>query len=202
MSLHDFVGYLGSLLMFSTFLMRTMVPLRVAAIAANLAMITYALVTGMYAILLLQSIMLPVNIYRLVEIRRLVVRVAEAMGNSFRPSSLVPFMTKEQHADGDVLFKVGDSSERMYLIRSGTVRLTEIDRELGVGEIFGEIGLISPENQRTATAICQGETELMSINREQVLYLFMQQPEFGFYLMRLITGRLMDNVSRAESIES
>lgn len=194
MSVQAFVGYLGSMLMFSTFWMRTMIPLRIAAIAGNLAMATYAILAGLYPMVGLQILMLPVNIYRLVQMRRLTQRVKQAAGGEFDAAALIPFMRKEVHKDGDVLFRAGDESDRMYILKSGAVRLVEVDHVLGPDSIFGEIGLVSSHNKRTATAVCDGPTVLMSINQNDVHQLYFQEPEFGFYLMRLVTDRLLKNL--------
>jgi hypothetical protein len=199
MGWQEFVGYLGSLLLFSTFWMRTMIPLRIAAIAGNLSMATYAAMAGFYPMVGLQLLALPVNVARLVQMRRLTRRVALASGGEFTAGALVPFMKRETHQDGDVLFRAGDESGCMYLIREGTVRLVEVDRVLGPDEIFGEIGVISAKNRRTATAVCEGQTVLMKLDQDHVLQLYFQEPEFGFYLMRLVTDRLLHNLEEARA---
>ncbi len=193
MGWQEYAGYVGSFLMFSTFWMKTMIPLRVAGITANAAMIVYAAAAGLYPILAMQCLMLPVNLYRLYQMRALLLRVAEAAEGGFQPDALIPFMKKEMHADGEVLFRVGDDSHKLYLIREGAIRLQEIGHTLEAGAMFGEIGILSEHNRRTATAQCQGKTLLYSITRDQVTQLFFQNPEFGFFLMRLVTGRLLRN---------
>lgn len=196
----EFVGYVGSLLMFSTFWMRTMIPLRIAGLCGNLAMMLYAAMGGLWPMMILQLLMFPVNIGRLVQIRRLVRRVARAAAGEFRPDALIPFMKREVHADGDVLFKLGAASDKMYLIREGTVNLVEVGRELGPDTLFGEIGIVSSQNLRTATAVCKGPCVLLSIDQEHVLELYFQEPEFGFYLMRLVTDRLLHNLDVADGL--
>ena len=199
MGWQEFVGYLGSFLLFSTFWMRTMIPLRIAAISGNLAMATYAAMAGFYPMVGLQMLALPVNVARLVQMRRLTRRVALASGGEFTAGALVPFMKREVHEDGDVLFRAGDESGCMYLIREGKVRLVEVDQVLGPDELFGEIGVISAKNRRTATAVCEGRTVLMKLDQDHVLQLYFQEPEFGFYLIRLVTDRLLHNLEEARS---
>lgn len=199
MGWQEFVGYLGSFLLFSTFWMRTMIPLRIAAIAGNLAMASYAAMAGFYPMVGLQALALPVNVARLVQMRRLTRRVALASGGEFTAGALVPFMRRETYQDGDVLFRAGDEGDRMYLIREGRVRLVEVDRVLGPDELFGEIGVISAKNRRTATAVCEGRTVLMTLDQDHVLQLYFQEPEFGFYLMRLVTDRLLHNLEEARA---
>ena len=56
--------------------------------------------------------------------------------------------------------------------------------------MFGEIGLVSPPNRRTATSIREGDTVGMSITHEGVLQPLFQEPEFGLFLIRLVPARL------------
>ena len=64
----DTIGYAASALVLATFSMRSMRSLRVTAIASNLAFIAYAVAGGMLPILILHSILLPMNIVRLHQI--------------------------------------------------------------------------------------------------------------------------------------
>jgi hypothetical protein len=64
----DTCGYLASTLVLTTFSMKSMRGLRISAIASNIAFITYALMAGLLPILILHSILLPLNIVRLVQI--------------------------------------------------------------------------------------------------------------------------------------
>jgi ABC-type glycerol-3-phosphate transport system permease component len=61
----DIVGYLASGLVFATFYMTEMLPLRLAAIASNLAFIAYGYLGEMTPILLLHVWLLPLNVWRL-----------------------------------------------------------------------------------------------------------------------------------------
>jgi len=63
----DGLGYLAATLVLATFTAKNMVALRVLAISSNLAFIAYGLLAGLWPILLLHSIMLPLNLIRLRE---------------------------------------------------------------------------------------------------------------------------------------
>jgi CRP/FNR family cyclic AMP-dependent transcriptional regulator len=67
----DIIGYLASALVFATFYVRTMMPLRILAIASNVAFIAYAASEALIPVLVLHSVLLPVNLARLYEIKRL-----------------------------------------------------------------------------------------------------------------------------------
>lgn len=63
----DALGYVASSLVLATFTARSMVALRALAIGSNLAFIAYSLSAALWPILLLHSIMLPLNLMRLRE---------------------------------------------------------------------------------------------------------------------------------------
>jgi CRP/FNR family transcriptional regulator, cyclic AMP receptor protein len=193
----EVLGYLGSVLMFSTFYMKTMIPLRVVGIGANVCMIVYTAISGIHPVLVLQACLLPLNIYRLVQMQRLVERVRKASRGDFSVAALIPFMKLERHARGAKLFKVGDAADRMYVVQSGLLRIVGhgVDRSLGPGELLGEIGMLSPTGLRTASATIEEDAELYTITQQQVLQLYFQNPEFGFFLVRLVTQRLLANLS-------
>jgi hypothetical protein len=67
MNAYEPIGYVASLLVLSTFSVRGMVPLRVFAIASNLAFIAYAALAGINPVLLLHALLLPVNVLRLLQ---------------------------------------------------------------------------------------------------------------------------------------
>ena len=69
MSWIDFVGYLAALTVLATFCMDTIVPLRGLAIASNVLFILYGIAGHLYPVLLLHSVLLPVNVAKIVQLR-------------------------------------------------------------------------------------------------------------------------------------
>ncbi len=63
----ELAGYLASVLVFLTFCMKTIVPLRMLAISSNIAFIVYAVAAGLMPVLLLHATLLPLNILRTVQ---------------------------------------------------------------------------------------------------------------------------------------
>ncbi len=63
----SFVGYVASILVASTFYVKTMIPLRCFALASNVGFITYAYFSTpqLYPVLLLHVCLLPLNGMRL-----------------------------------------------------------------------------------------------------------------------------------------
>ena len=66
---HDLVGYLASVLVVLTFYMDDMISLRVAAVLSNIAFLTYGLGLGLGPVIVLHGILLPLNIWRLRQLR-------------------------------------------------------------------------------------------------------------------------------------
>jgi hypothetical protein len=74
LSLTNEIGFAAAGLVLATFCMHSMEPLRWVAIASNVAFIAYAYLAGLAPVLLLHTVLLPVNVYRLTQLRRACVR--------------------------------------------------------------------------------------------------------------------------------
>jgi hypothetical protein len=192
----ELAGYVASSLVFCTFYMKTMIPLRSVAIASNVVFITYGLAGGIYPVFVLHVVLLPLNCLRLYQMRTLIRRVREASRGHMSTEWLIPLMTHQKQKAGHVLFRMGDPANSMSLILEGSVRLVELDVALGPGALLGEIGLFAPDNRRTGTAVCESDVEIGTISDEKVLQLFYQNPTFGFYLFRLVVQRMLENERR------
>jgi CRP/FNR family transcriptional regulator, cyclic AMP receptor protein len=192
-------AWVAALLVFSTFFMKTMIPLRVVAITSNVAFIGYALLGleygifgRVYPILVLHTALLPLNVIRLRQIKSLINAVNEA-STSEAFDSLIPYMTSERHRKGETLFSQGDTADKLYLISEGSVRFPELGKELSNGAVFGEVGLFAPHGTRSVSAVCETDCRLYAIAKDKVLELYYQNPRFGFFLIRLISAIVQPN---------
>jgi CRP/FNR family transcriptional regulator, cyclic AMP receptor protein len=193
MNVGEIFGYVAAGLVLATFSMRTMIPLRYLGIASNVAFIAYGYIDGLYPVLVLHTLLLPLNVYRLVEMRRLI-RQVETAGNGTGIDVLLPFMTSVSRPAGTTLFSTGEDAVDMFLLTEGRIRLQEFGVDLAPGDVIGEIGVFSPQGKRTATAVCMEDCRLQRISRDRVRELVFQNPRFGFYLLGLIAGRLIDDM--------
>lgn len=189
----ELLGYAASLLVFITFCMKTLLWLRIVAVVSNLAFIAYALGAQLYPILILHGVLLPMNIYRLWEHFILIRRVKRATEEDLTSEVLLPFMQSVAVEDGQIIFKKGQPADRLYYILEGCVSIVEFGKNLKAGEIFGEIGLFSEDAVRTATARAERSVKLCEIDRATVLRIYIEHPEFGFVIARLVTDRLIEN---------
>lgn len=189
---------LGAAFYVASIALQTMVPLRIAAIISTIFFILYGYSARNYPTLFLYLFLLPLNFFRLREMLRLVKKVKMAASGDLSMTWLKPYMTKRQYFKGDILFAKGDTADEMYYTVSGRFLLTELGIALGDGRIVGEIGLLAPENKRTASLECLESGDVLTINYEKVRELYFQNPEFGFYFLKLISERLLQNIARLE----
>jgi hypothetical protein len=186
-------GYLASALVFLAFYMKTMIPLRLVAMLSNVAFMTYGLGQHLYPVFILHAILLPLNCIRLLQIRTLIQKVRAASQGELSMEWLVPMMRRRQCAKGDVLFRRGDPAKELYVVFSGSLRLVDVAVELGPGTVLGEIGIFAPTHRRMDTAICETEVDLGVMATDKVLELYHQNRQFGFYLIRLVSQRLLED---------
>jgi CRP-like cAMP-binding protein len=148
--------------------------------------------------MLLQAAALPLNAWRLYQMLMLVSRVREAVRGKPSLDWLKPFMSERSFRKGDLLFAKGETANAMFYTMTGRYMLVELGVEIPPGHLVGELAMLAPDNRRTATLECIGDGTVLSITYEQVEQLYYQNPTFGFYLLKLATARLFDNLGRLE----
>lgn len=100
---------------------------------------------------------------------------------------------------GEIIFRKNDDADAMYVIASGAFRLIETSVVVDVGQLVGEIGLLTQNQKRTQGLECVQAGELLVATYPQVKELYYQNPEFGFYFLKLVSRRLLENVARLET---
>jgi len=198
MTIGEIAGYVASVLVFATFYMKTMVPLRIVGILSNIAFITYASIEGLLPILILHSALLPLNLVRLSQLRAQLREIGEAVVGDFSIRPILPLMKSHKMAAGDVIFRTGDPADALYFLATGSIALPEVGTELQPGTLFGEFGLFSPSGRRTATAIAKTDGTIMSLQQKDILGTLIQHPRLGVLLLRLTTARFLENAEKGE----
>jgi hypothetical protein len=192
------IGFVAAGLVVATLSMRTMVPLRIVGIASNVAFAAYGLLFGSLPTLVLHSILLPLNIHRLHEMRKLIKDVKTASRGDLSIDWLKPFMTKRAVTAGETLFRKGDEANEMLFLVTGRLHLNEIDVDLQPGSVVGELGFLAPGRMRTQTLLCTESGSILRISYDKIEELYFQNPTFGFYFLRLATSRLFENIGQIE----
>lgn len=192
-----FAATVAGALQISSSFVKTMVPLRWLAVLSNFGFLGYGVLHPSFVMALMHGILLPINVVRLSEMTRLTRRVKAATNNTDRSGIwLRPYMKSIRRKAGDVLFRLGDEAEHLYILIEGRIDFLEINASLGPGQMFGEIAFFSPERRRTATAVCGEDCVLLSIDQSTVRQLYFQNPGFGFEIVGLVAGRLSADVAR------
>ena len=105
-------------------------------------------------------------------------------------ASLAEFIDIRRLDAGETLFKTGEPGESLYIVRDGEVELFIRDTAgqkillaiAGNGEVFGELALLD-RGPRTATAMALTDTELLELDREDLLLLFHKSPTAALRLL-------------------
>jgi len=98
-----------------------------------------------------------------------------------------------------VLFRAGDAGDAMYVIERGKVRICvqatdghELTlAELGRGDFFGEMALLSDGQRRSANAVVAEEARLAVLSREHFLSFIMRgNPNVALEMLSALANRL------------
>src|SRR5437763_1189275 len=87
-------------------------------------------------------------------------------------------------AENEIIFREGDPGESLFIVRYGQVELFVEDNSgqkivLTVAEkndFFGDLSMLD-NRPRSASAVCLEDTELLVLDREDLLLLFNKKPD-------------------------
>ena len=91
---------------------------------------------------------------------------------------------------GETLFQAGEPGESLFVVRSGSIELF-IKDTVGqkivltiseAGDLFGELSLLD-SGPRTATAVALSDTELLMLDRDDLLLLFQKRPDAALNML-------------------
>lgn len=196
------LGFIGAALMLASYLMKSMLPLRIAALTACCFLVAYGALKQALPTLLLYGALIPINVKKTLQIRKLVKAIESARADTPVSEWLLPHMHRRTVAAGTTLWRQGDAATEMLYLETGTLRLAEYDELLQPGALVGEIGLFAPDNRRTLTLEATSDCVVYSLTAEEMALLYFQNPKLGFHVMRLIVARLMRDVQRQRPVAS
>lgn len=192
MSWFDVAGWLGALLTAAAYSMKDMKCLRRVAVGANLSFITYGMAAGVWPMLALHLFLLPLNLFRLIELLLAGGRNVGMPAVNRASEQTAPEDTLMAFAPGQVIFRRGDALDHVYLLEEGEIELPELGITLGKGALFGEMALFARGKSRTATAICRTPCRVVALDEAGFMRMFGLHADFGVYVLRLIAERLVD----------
>jgi uncharacterized membrane protein len=119
----------------------------------------------------------------------------ELMGDEDR-RALAEVVDLVKLGEGETLFRAGEPGESLYLVRGGEVELSiqdNVGQKITLdtatrGDFFGEIALLDEES-RTATAVALTATELIELDRGDLLLLFTKKPDAALHMLAAM-GRM------------
>ena len=93
---------------------------------------------------------------------------------------------------GDTIMNIGETSDAAFLIITGRVVAhlpNGIKKQLGPGEMFGEMGLIDRQ-PRSATVIAADYTVCATYTEGELLDLIRSNPDEAIFFIRALIARL------------
>jgi CRP-like cAMP-binding protein len=98
----------------------------------------------------------------------------------------------ESFPAGAVIFKAGDSANKMYVVLEGEVEIhrgKSLLERAGPGSLLGEMALIG-DHTRTASATAASNCRLACINERRFLFLVQETPFFALHVMKVMADRI------------
>jgi uncharacterized membrane protein len=97
--------------------------------------------------------------------------------------------------EGQTLFHAGEPGDTLFIVRSGEVELYIKDtagqkivvNTVGEGGLFGELSLLD-SGPRTATAVATTNTELLVLDRDDLLLLFQKRPDAALNMLAAMSS--------------
>jgi CRP-like cAMP-binding protein len=120
--------------------------------------------------------------------------------------SLAKISEERKYRGGEAVFTERSSGAEVYIIKKGKVCIelalkgkpsTATVQRLCVGQIFGELALVDKRN-RSATATCDGDCEIITIDRDKLDELFDQDSRLGYTVMKNLAQLLAERLRRTD----
>jgi CRP/FNR family cyclic AMP-dependent transcriptional regulator len=172
---------------------RTIIPLRAAAIAANLLAMGYSFLHGTFPTFALNLVLLPLNAWRLRAMLILIRNIDAAIKGDMNADWLLPYTRPKNFNAGDIIMERGEYATAAYYVVSGEVEIVGINKTRGAGTLIGEIGLFASDGRRINTVRCRTDVQTAVIDYDRFKELYFQNPQFGFRLLHLVVARLQSS---------
>jgi hypothetical protein len=193
MDMTSFLGWVAALFVLTSFSLKTMTSLRLMAAVSNVTFIAYGLSVGSLPILVLHTLLFPLNIVRLLQARRLQQEVEAVSRHNDIIALLMPHMQRGRIAAGQILFRQGETSDILYFILEGQILLQQSGHGHGANDLIGVMGCFTPDCRRLDTAMAVTQVELCSVPTQKVRELMLQDARVSSYLLRTISHRAAGN---------
>jgi len=110
----------------------------------------------------------------------------------------------KKHEKNTLLFKEGDKSTEVYIIKTGEIKLYKplADNNriefplLGTGDVFGEMGIITNAPRSLSAMVSSDIAEVYIISRDSFLHILKSYPELNLNLSRMLCERISETNKR------
>lgn len=119
--------------------------------------------------------------------------------NSMTPDvmhDLVKLLHPKFLVEDESLFNIGDASHELYIVRSGSVRLSHGDgtgHSAERGDLIGEVSFLANQAHSTTAVAEHGPAELLVLHKSQFESFSRTHPEFAASVRELASQRIAEN---------
>lgn len=109
--------------------------------------------------------------------------------------ALARVIDEQQLTEGQTLFQAGDPGDSLFIVQSGEIELFIKDTAgqritlttAGPGDMFGELAMLD-SGPRTATALALTDTEVLVLDRDDLILLFQRRPDAALHMLAALSG--------------
>lgn len=120
--------------------------------------------------------------------------------NKLNPSeaeALAACLVMRKFGSGQIIFHHGDPGGLLYIVTKGKVKITHSTLDgneallaiLGQGDFFGELALLD-DSPRSATAEAIGDTEALTLHREDFIRFIKGNPDFSLHVLHTLAQHI------------
>jgi uncharacterized membrane protein len=110
-------------------------------------------------------------------------------------TSLANVIDELKVAEGHTLFQAGDPGDSLFIVVTGEIELFIKDtvgqkivlHAAQPGDMFGELAMLD-SGPRTATALALIDSEVLVLDRDDLMLLFQRKPETALHMLASLTG--------------
>jgi CRP/FNR family transcriptional regulator, cyclic AMP receptor protein len=109
--------------------------------------------------------------------------------------ALAKVIDEEKISEGQTLFQAGDPGDSLFIVQSGEIELFIKDTAgqkivlatSSEGDMFGELAMLD-SGPRTATAVAVKDSDVLVLDRDDLVLLFQRKPEAALHMLAALSG--------------
>jgi len=110
-------------------------------------------------------------------------------------TNLASVIDEQKVAEGRTLFHAGDPGDSLFIVVKGEIELFIKDmvgqkivlHSAQTGDMFGELAMLD-SGPRTATALALTDSEVLVLDRDDLMLLFQRKPEAALHMLASLSG--------------